>query len=92
MYNILRVSLFISKKQFVFLTFRLTQLIRAQRPRRFSETNFFTGKKVVFFFVEPGRNNSTPPLICGLLFIQIQRYYVVLYIHYTGIVSGIQSC
>ena len=33
------------KKSDFFLTFRLTELLWAQRPRRFSETKKFTGKK-----------------------------------------------
>ena len=57
----LRVILFISKKVIFFLTFRLTELIWTRRPRRFSETKKITGKKVVFFFVEPARNNFAPP-------------------------------
>ncbi len=50
------------KKSNLFLTFRLTELIWAQRPRRFSETKkIYRLKKVVIFFVEPARNNFAPP-------------------------------
>ena len=58
----LRVILFISKKVIFFLTFRLTELIWTRRPRRFSETKTkLPVKKVVFFFVEPARNDFAPP-------------------------------
>jgi hypothetical protein len=53
---------FIHIKKLFFLTFRLTELIWTRRPRRFSETKTkLPVKKVVFFFVEPARNDFAPP-------------------------------
>ncbi len=55
------------KKITFFLTFRLTELIRAQRPRRFSETKKSTGKKSGVFLRRTRSELLRPPLICGLL-------------------------